>query len=290
MRHGNALGLLMAGTTHLVLVTGTPATAQATRSIGDPWADSVFSFNPGSTPAFGYPDPNTTLGAPERFTGTGFGFPSVVSAFSPAFDADELFSIGEGGHLTVRFDEPIMDNPSNPFGVDLIVFGNGGLIDVQWPNGVAGNPVSMFGLDEMYISVSADGTAFIPLPGVFMEGLFPAQAYADTGPYDTTPGTVLTNFQRPVDPSLTVGDLSGLTLAQIVALYNGSGGGTPVDIAGSGLPWIQYVRIDVPDDGDIFTQLNVEIEAFATVPEPTTALLFGGSTLLLATRKKQRGK
>jgi hypothetical protein len=232
---------------------------------GDPWADRVVDFDSGANADPGFPDPSTALGAPERFTGEGSPFPGVVSIFSPPFGTDEIVSVGEGGALTVAFDEPIVDDPTHPFGVDLIVLGNGGFIDTAFPNGQIGDPPGTFGMDPMTVLVSQDGVTFVSL-GEFTEGLFPTQGYLDSGPFDATPGTDPTDFTRPVDPSLTLDDFAGLTLAGALALYDGSGGGTPIDVGGTGLSEVNFVRIENRTPG-----VTVEIDAFAAVPEPATA-------------------
>lgn len=249
----------------------------------DPWADRVAAYGPGTTPAPGYLDPQTALGAPERFTGEG-AFPSVVSIFNPAFGTDELVSIGEGGYLTVEFNEPITNDPGHKFGVDFIIFGNGGFADDDFPNGRVSTPPFPFGFDAMRVSVSENGVDFVALDGEFTEGFFPAQGYRDAGPYDSAPGHQPTDFTIPVNPNLALSDFAGLTLAQVLALYDGSGGGTPVDVNSviSGLAEVRFVRIDVLDDHNSDTALNVEIEAFAAVPEPATLWLLGGLALCIA--------
>ncbi len=245
----------------------------------DPWADQVVSFDGGSNPTPGYADAATTLGAPERFTGEG-AFPGAVTPFNPPWGADELYSIGAGGQLTVRFDEPLVDDPSHRFGVDLIIFGNGGFIDAAFPNGVVGG---LFAEGDFTVSVSANGRDFFRLPGVHNDGLFPTLGYLDlTDPYAAQPGVVPSDFTRPVDPSLTIGDFEGRGFAEVVAMYAGSGGGIPLDIAESGLAAASYVRIDAagPD--------SPEIDAFAAVPEPATLLmlLFGGAAAAAAQGRK----
>ncbi|RMF76665.1 MAG: PEP-CTERM sorting domain-containing protein [Planctomycetota bacterium] len=246
----------------------------------DPWADSVVDYAPGvgANPAF--LDPTTALGEPERFTGEGV-FPSAVTIFNPAFGTDELVSIGEGGSLTLAFDEPITDDPAHRFGVDLIVFGNGGFIDVDFPNGRIGSPAALFGVDLMNVSVSPDNVNWAPL-GSFSEGLFPTQGYQDTPPQSPTPGSVPTSFQRPIDPSLTASDFDGLTYADALALYDGSGGGTPIDIAASGFASIQFIRFENVTPGT-----TVEIEAVAAVPEPSGLVLGGAAFVGFALRRKR---
>ncbi|MBM4108119.1 MAG: hypothetical protein FJ255_04815 [Phycisphaerae bacterium] len=236
-----------------------------------PWAVEVRSYDPGSTAAPGYTDPAAALGEPSRFTGKRSGFPGVVSMFNPAFESDQIVSIGEGGHLTLRLDRPALDSPGNRFGVDLVVFGNAGFIDVGFPAGQIGAGAPMFGLGQARLELSADGVSFVAW-GVFTEGLFPTVGYLDADPFQGSPGLVASDFLRPMDPGLTRGAFAGLTHAQALALYDGSGGGTPIDQARAGLSAARYVRIGVEDDGDPGTSLKVEIDAVAVVPAPAGGL------------------
>jgi hypothetical protein len=221
----------------------------------DPFADAWIAYDPGANPAAGYTDPSTALCAPQRFTGEGV-FPGVVSPFNPAFGLDEIVSIGAGGYLVVRFDTPVTDDPANPFGIDLIVFGNTGFIDAD---GVVGG---VFGDDGGVVEVSADGTAWTVVADS-ADGLLPTAGYLDAGPYDADPGAVPSAFTTPADPGLTLGDLTGLTCAEVLELYGGAGGGTGIDLAASGLGAISYVRITNP--GDPAVTPAVEIDALADV-------------------------
>ncbi len=234
------------------------ATALALHASGgdDPFADQATSYDPGANPAAGYTDPSTTLGPPERFTGEGI-FPGVVSVFNPPWGTDEIVSIGAGGHLVVRFDTPVTDDPANPFGIDLLVFGNTGFIDA---GGVAGG---LFGNDGGVIEVSADGTTWFVIEGVAADGPLPTIGYLDAGPYDTEPGGVLSDFTRPIDPAVGPGDVTGLTYGDILALYAGSGGGAGVDLATVGLAAICCVRITNPGDPKVTPA--IEIDALSDV-------------------------
>lgn len=223
----------------------------------DPYADEVIAYIQGSGAAPGYTTPQVVIGSPERFTGEGI-FPSVVSPFNPAFGVDEIVSIGVGGSLTVRFNTPLTDDPNNLYGIDLLIFGNAGFIDDAFPSGVVGG---LFGNDGGVIEVSMDGANWRALPNVLAEGLAPALGYLDAGPYDEAPGSVLSDFTRPVDPLLQMPHFAGLTHPQLLALYRGSGGGVGVDIASIGLTEISYVRISNPSGGS----MNVEIDAFSDV-------------------------
>lgn len=234
---------------------------------GDPWADQVVSFSQGVGGEPIYADPAAVLGSPERFTGELGGFPAAVTPFNGPWDAGEIVSLGEGGHLTVRFAEPIRDDAAHPFGVDFIIFGNGSFIDSNWPQGIVGG---LFAEGPFTVSVSADGQNFVPLAGEFSDALFPTLGYLDLGdPYATQPGAVPSDFTRPVNPALTLEDFLDKSFSEIVALYDGAGGGIPFDLAGSGLAEISYIRIDVPAGAS-----SPEIDAFAAVPEPSAAWLF----------------
>jgi hypothetical protein len=247
---------------HRIIILGALALSLiGTRhAAASPWAFEVIRYDAtGATP--GYTDAATALGAPS--TDTGFG---DVSLINPPFSTAQLVSIGVGGELVVRFESPVTDDPDNPFGLDLIVFGNAffthpgtGIID------------GFFDADLATIAVSADDVTWHDLPVVAADGLFPTNAFVDTSPptgFDNaSDGTVLSDFTRPVDPSLTAGDFTGLGFAAAVALYAGSGGGTGVDISSTGLSSIEYVRITAGAS-------TAEIDAFADVasaPEPAAA-------------------
>jgi len=220
----------------LVIVSSSLFFPRATFA-GDGFASLVTAYDPGSGAAPGFTNPAAALGQPARFTGEGI-FPSVVSPFSSPFDFDQIVSLGQGGSITLLFDEPITDDPANPFGIDLIVFGNQFFIDASWPSGIVGGFFGETGL----IEVSEDGAtwhAVAPLAG----DLFPTLGWLDSGPYDTVPGREPTNFRRPIDPLVAEVDLTGLDHSALVELYDHSGGGTGIDLSPTGLSAISQVRI-----------------------------------------------
>lgn len=230
-----------------ILAGAAPATA------GNPYAASIESYDPGSPPP-NLTDPALALGEPSRMNDDPF-FVSTVTAFNPPFV--DIVSIGPGGHLTVSFDSPIVDDPDHPFGIDLIVFGNSFFIDSDHPNGIVDGLLQDGGM----IEISADGNTWQAVPGVVADGLYPTIGFQDSGPYDTVPGDMPTDFTRPVDPSLALSDFMGLDHEQIIELYDGAGGGAGVDIGAVGLDLVQYVRIsNAPDAVN-----TVEVDGFAKV-------------------------
>lgn len=252
--------LFAAGAFPLVVVV-----SSSHAGIANPWADSVVSYTQGTGAAPGYTDASTVLGSPERFTGEGI-FPGAVTPMNSPWGVDEIVSIGEGGQLTVVFDEPVTNDAANPFGLDLLIFGNAFFTDFNGPFRIESEPG--------VIEVSTDGFVWHEVTGVFADDLYPTLGYRDLDTFfDTEPGSVLTDFTLPVDPSLTVDDFAGLSISQLDALYNGSGGGTGVDIGALGLSEISFVRISNP----VGSGISPEIDAFAdvaAVPGPATFALF----------------
>lgn len=255
------------------LLTTPPA-----RATIDPWADAVIHYNAGTNPQVGYTsDANVVVGSPERVTGenTPFPpFPGSVTMFSTPYGFDEIISIGAGGELIVRFNEPVIDRP----GTDMLIFGNAFFaLDSSFSlvDGIASEPGT--------VEVSIDGIDWRPSSG-FADGLFPTQGFLDTDMFGSNIGTVPTDFLKPVNPALTINDFVGLTYTQAMALYDGSGGGANIDIAGSGLASFQYVRVSVPA-GALH---STEIDAFAAIPEPATAGLMVMGALFVAHRPSKR--
>lgn len=222
----------------------------------DPYADIVVSYVVGTAPAPGFTNPATALGEPERLTGEPL-FPAAVTPFQGAFLTSEIVSIGTGGSLVLKFDTPVSDDPANPFGIDLLVFGNSFFLDESFPSGVVGGINAEGGT----IEVSADGTAWHAIPGVQADGLFPTCGSSDVSAYAEAPGRVLTDFTKPVDPSIVMEDLIGLGYDEVMAVYAGSGGGAGVDLATVGLDAISYVRISNP----VGARFSVEIDAVSDV-------------------------
>jgi len=258
----------------MVLATGAAIALAAGAGRADPFATAVVSYTAGTGAAAGYDDPTTALGGPERFTGEGV-WPGDVTMFNPPWGTDELVSIGEGGSLIVAFDHPVTDAPANPYGLDLLVFGNTGFID---SGGTAGG---LFGSGAGTVRVSQDGSTWYPLAGVEADGVWPTQGYTDSsGPY-AADGSTPSDATKPVAPSVT---WSGKTYAELLAAYDGSAGGTGIDLGPTGLPWIQYVEISVP----VGAGSAAEIDALADVaPEPgTLALLAVGAGAALARRRR----
>lgn len=242
----------------------------------DPFADHVVGYTSGSLFSPGYNFAATALGSPERFTGEGI-FPSVVTPFNPAFLATEIVALGAGGVLTLGFDEPIRDDASNPFGLDLIVFGNTFFADGSYPQGVASGIFGPYA--DSVVSVSANGVDWIILSGS-LNGYFPTLGYSDlTDPYAMERGLVPSDFTLPVDPSFNP---TGVSFGQLMAGYAGSGGGTGFDISSTGLSQISFVRISV-SSGELLIDGISDVSA---VPGPGSGLCLIAAGLMNIRRRR----
>ncbi len=230
------------------------------------FADAVASYSSGVGFTPGYTNAASALGEPSRVTPGMYGGP--VDPFNPAYLDTQLVSVGAGGILTVRFDTPLSNSASHPFGIDFNIYGNTGFIITNGDYSGGGiTDGSMFGQNTgpTRVSVSADGTNFFVLNPTYTlasDGLFPTDGSGQ--------------FEIPVDPSLTVSNFNGLDLTGIRALYAGSAGGTGFDIGWAqdtngfsvALPSVSFVRVEVLSG-------TAEIDGFAavTVPEPSTFVL-----------------
>ncbi len=230
--------------------------ADRAASADSPFATTVVSYTPGMGAVAGYTNPLVALGSPERFTGDGFS-PQVVTPFQPAFLTSEVVSIGVGGSLVLSFDHDVLDDPNNPFGIDLLVFSNAFFSDAVAGAGIVGSLIGEGGA----ISVSSDGVRWTVVPNVVADGGFPTLGYLDVAPYATVPGSVLSDFTRPVDPSMGGVGMIGMDWPSLLVAYDGAGGGVGIDLATVGLASIRYVRIS----GAASFGLSPEVDAIADV-------------------------
>jgi hypothetical protein len=224
------------------------------------FADAVVTYDPGTGYAVRHTNVESVLGEPSRVNP--FGEPT--DPFNPPYGTNQILSMGAGGSVTVQFQTPILNHPNNLFGLDFIILGNSGFIitndfdpvTFEWI-GTPATDGSLFGQNtgSTRVWVSRDGDAFYELdasraPAV--DVLFPTDGAGE--------------FSRPIDPTLTQDDFAGLTLEQIRALCNGSGGGASYDLSWARdaegnavfLAEINFIRVEVVSG-------KVEIDGFAAV-------------------------
>ena len=232
-------------------------------------AHAVVSYAPGSGTGAAYRDPAAALGPPTRFTGVGVE-PGPVTPFRPAFMPGEVVSVGRGGSIVLAFELPVLDDPRNPHGVDLIVYGNAFCTDAEYPSGVASATFTEGGTVEL----SADGVAWHAVPAAEADGGLPTLGYSDVMPYGESAGLEATDPARPVDPLVTASTLEGLAWEELVAAYGGAAGGTRIDLAVAGLPSARFVRVSVSADAPFVPELDAVV---AVRPTATADLDGDGS-------------
>lgn len=224
-----------------------------------PWATEVVSYTAG-TNAHQYGgdswlNPACSTGEPSRTTGTFLW--DDVTMFNAPYLNDQLVSIGSAGELVISFDHDVRNDPYNPYGIDLLVFGNCMFEDTDFPNGLSGGTFSEPGR----ISVSQNGITWHDVT-VTADNIFPTLGFTDTphahGNKSLGRGSNETCFVTPVDPSISY---NNKTYAELIDLYNGSGGGSGVDISEAGLDWIRYVKVWQPPN----ELWSTEVDAFSDI-------------------------
>ncbi|MEX2091451.1 MAG: hypothetical protein WD971_02180 [Pirellulales bacterium] len=251
-------------------------------------AVEAISYNAGTTAVPGYNDLAAPLGAPANTNGSN-PFEGVVSPFNPPYKANDLLSVGENGHLTLRLSNYVLPQALSR---EIGVFTNVGLADADYPNGQADAGPFTFGVDSALVEVSENGTSWASLGSVTFD--IPANAYTDlTNPFSLTNGSEPADFQQPFTGSLS--DFANKTYAgaspNILELLDGSAGGTWLDISAAGLAQVGFIRFTVPEN--LAANVSLELDAVSiardaigapTVPEPVTAVLLGTALLGLVFR------
>ena len=273
------------------------AVAGSTNAWAGAFADSVISYDAGTTAAGGYNNPSNATGSPTRLE-----FGAAVTPFNPAFLNTDLVSVGNGGHLTLRLSNYALTSTA---GLQLGVFAHAGITDddgyVNFPTDARSasplvadisNPSngSMFSVHGAKIEVSADNVLWKPLGFHVID--IPTNAYSDvTQPFDSPAGNSPSDFGQPFTGTLA--DLENKHLGGtqgMQSIYGSSGGGSWFDLSGTGLSQVGYVRFSL-DTADHFELDAVSIgNGFlgAPTPEPATGVLaaMGLAGLLFVARRR----
>lgn len=212
-------------------------------------------------PTSPYNDPTAVLNRPTlNFVDAVDFYPTLVtdrvSLIDPPFNVtpdnrNVITEISSNGQMTVKLGRKVYHNPNNPYGTDLIVYGNSFFI----PSGLselvsdatdlntAQKSSGIYGHSAI-VSVSEDDTNWYPFARTPL--LFPDNAYRwdDTNASWTDEEMNPTKPLNPLIYTNTVSQSVANGLDQLI----GASGGTGYNLAASGLPWIQFVRVE-PDDG-----------------------------------------
>ncbi len=281
----------MRASQELILVFGLVAALNASAS---PFATEIVRATGPFGPA-SYGDTNAVLGAPATWFYDPFGAISggttnrrvklVEAPFSTAptnsglITPNLILTLGAGSEVIVRFAQPIHDNTAHPYGIDLLVFGNSFFTPNQFVNestdmGACLLSGTIFS-EPLKISVSPGFTGQLgevagqpdTWPwyrfdnGPYADSAFPTHAYKWNRATSNWSNEAM-DFTKPVNLAMrAIFSAGGITAADAIDLYDGSGGGTGFDLRESGFAWIQYVKVEGidPDFSD------GEVDAFAAV-------------------------
>jgi hypothetical protein len=237
------------------------------------FASGVIAYNPGSGFSPNFTNTSAALGAPASGSG--------ITPFAPPFSTSQIVSIGAGGSLTLQFNTPILNNPANAYGIDMMIFGNSFFVVTSGSGSSAITSGAVFtSTISTRVEVSADGSTWFMLD----PGLAP-----NVGTLFPTDGTG--NPFVPVNPALTSADFNGSNLSGIRALYGGSAGGTGFDLSWArdengnpvDLQSASFLRIDVLSG-------RTQIDAVSVVPEPGASMIAAIGVLSLAIVRRRKAK
>jgi len=243
------------------------------------FASELIAYEPGllSNPG----NPAAALGQPGPVAGSGTQFASIISPFSPHFEAGQIVQFGEGGSITLQLANFAVTTLGTP---EIGIFTNAGISDTSWPEGIAGAdlalPGATFGIDSAVVEVSADGINWTSLGLTLFDQ--PSSAFTNaTSAYQSDPaGLIAADFGLPHDNALA--DYAGKDWDTINRLLGNSAGGTWIDLDATGLTRVGWVRLSLADDGDPDTLLDFELDAVSVaanavggsvIPEPSVSVL-----------------
>jgi len=234
----------------------------------------------------GYDNAANALGGPTLVIEPGSPYQGILTPFDPPFEGTDLVGIGGGGQLTLQFPNIVNVGGGNEIGV----FSNVLLEDVGY--GDNANPAVAYGSGDYggghaSVYVSADDKTWFPISASPITFDKPANGYVDaTDPYQVNPGNQLADFGVPFTHSIS--EFNGLDFAQTLALFGNSGGGTWLNLAGSGLSQIDYIQFRVPQGDELVVDaVSINNNAVgAAVPEPTALAAIGMGVLLIARRRR----
>jgi len=261
------------------------------------YASRVMSYTPGTANPI-WQNSSAALGAASALTGENpaasnyFGFPNILSPFSPAYQGDEIVQIGEGGELTLQLSNFALVGSGKEIGI----FTNVGLIDADYPNGFNTNPATSFGGGTAQVSVSADNLTWKPLGSKTF--VMPSFLFPNVPPYASAPppSVQMADFGQPMPNGFSCFDGHDWTKTQNcfqISTNVWSAGGDWLDLGSSGLSQVGYIRFEIPSDGDPNTDLRLAIDTVAinnanvgaAVPEPASLLVLPLIGLALCRRR-----
>ncbi len=253
------------------LVCFLPGAASGYEFDANDFAAEVVSYAPGDGAGI-YIFSEVALGRPSVDTDYNGADRPVVPVY-PAYIENgftSVVTVGQGGHLILKFNHRVSDDENNPYGIDFIVFGNAMQAigsETMWEYG---DPCAVFlgggqvNCEYAKVSVSQDsvvwysfedgpyGDCFAPTLGRVFDTNEPCDVYPE---WENLWWGEVTDATLPIDPNLNGDDFAGVSVAEMCSAYGKSAGGTGFDLRWladfellgvdeNGRRWIQYIKIE----------------------------------------------
>jgi hypothetical protein len=190
-----------------------------------------------------------------------------VSIIDPPFNvapngSNVVVKIDSGGQVTVDMGRRIYATTNTPYGSSFIIYGYSFFDNLSGVSGFISDGTdlstatlntSAYGGHPMIVSVSQDGVNWFTYSNVPV--LFPAEAYR----WDETNSSWTTeemNPTKPLNPYLYTNNFGSQTVAGVLDQFAGGSGGTSFSLQGTGLPWIQYIRVQAATNAGQYTVID----------------------------------
>jgi hypothetical protein len=214
-------------------------------------------------------DPTAILGPPclrfyDPFDGN---VTDRVSVIDPPFNvtpngSNVLVKIDSGGQVTVDMGCRIYANTNTPYNRDFIVYGNSFFDSLSHVSGFINDATDLSaatlnssanGGHPVVVSVSQDGENWFTYTNTPV--LFPAEAYRwDETNMSWTAEEM--NPTKPLNPYLYTNNFGGQTVAHVLDQFAGGSGGVSFSLQGTGLPWVQYIRVQAETNANQYTVID----------------------------------
>lgn len=213
-------GIVHEGSNELVVRIEGWEVSRIFEAIGDPHADDVWSFLPGTGAGYGQ----------SELPGVVAGPPQGLGLFLGGLD---VLSLGNGGVVELEFsDNVILDGP----GVDFTVFEN------PFLTSVLGIVVASFS-EPGRVSVSQDGSTWFVFDGCGVDPVDPPLYPGCAGVFPTLSDALDPSTEHPSVPTETpLIDLIGVPRSELA--WPAGSGGDSFDLGDVGLTWARFVRIE----------------------------------------------
>jgi len=254
------------------------------------FVSSVSAYTPGNVfiaSGASYNQTASAIGPSSPIVGGGTVYAGILTPFNAHYGTDQLVVIGQGtGSITMQFAAPVIVNAETKVGI----YTNVAFEDVAFPVGGFSENARNYGFTEY----SAERTAVVEVgdaAGNFVSlgrQVFddPTNYYnnaASAYQYPAPANPDFADFGKPYDGTAS---FNGLSLAQGIALLNGSAGGTWVTVPESvSIDVVTQIRISDTmwrlDDGTLVDQrtsiyrpelyvkpADLFIDAAVAIPEP----------------------